>query len=268
MKTNTKKTKEQFIKQCNEKHGDKYDYSKVEYINNKTKVKIICPIHGEFEMTPNNHLNNNQKCNKCYKKFDIYELTCNLCGVTKDINEFRKGRRSCRLCLNKTQSEYRKNNSDKVKSLRKKWRLKNKHKENERTKKWRDSLTDEQKSQQRNKRNEYLKNKRKVDPNFKMKEAMHRMLLRTLNYKTDKSSKLLGYTKHELKSHIESLFTEGMTWDNYGEWHIDHIKPINSFEENTPPNVINALNNLQPLWATTREINGIIYQGNLNKGIN
>lgn len=38
-------------------HGNKYDYSKVEYINNHTKVCIICPEHGEFWQTPNNHLN-------------------------------------------------------------------------------------------------------------------------------------------------------------------------------------------------------------------
>jgi hypothetical protein len=37
-------------------HNNKYDYSKVEYINTNSKVKIICPIHGEFEQTPHNHL--------------------------------------------------------------------------------------------------------------------------------------------------------------------------------------------------------------------
>lgn len=58
-----------------------------------------------------------------------------------------------------------------------------------------------------------------------------------------------------------------MTWNNYGEWHIDHIKPVNSFESDTPQSVVNALSNLQPLWATTREINGVVYIGNLNKNI-
>jgi len=47
---------EQFIERAKKVHGDKYDYSKVEYKNNHTKVCIICPIHGEFWMTPNNHL--------------------------------------------------------------------------------------------------------------------------------------------------------------------------------------------------------------------
>jgi hypothetical protein len=57
-----------------------------------------------------------------------------------------------------------------------------------------------------------------------------------------------------------------MTWDNYGEWHIDHIKPVSSFDKDTPQSIVNALSNLQPLWATTREINGVVYEGNLNKG--
>ena len=50
-------TKEEFIEKAKEIHGNKYDYSKVEYVNNETKVCIICPIHGEFWQTPNNHFN-------------------------------------------------------------------------------------------------------------------------------------------------------------------------------------------------------------------
>jgi superfamily II DNA or RNA helicase len=53
----TDKTKE-FIEKAKEIHGNKYDYSKVEYINSKTKVKIICPEHGVFEQQPSNHLMN------------------------------------------------------------------------------------------------------------------------------------------------------------------------------------------------------------------
>lgn len=51
-----KSTQEEFIAKAREVHGDKYDYSKVEYINSKSKVCIICPEHGEFWQTPHNHL--------------------------------------------------------------------------------------------------------------------------------------------------------------------------------------------------------------------
>lgn len=57
-----------------------------------------------------------------------------------------------------------------------------------------------------------------------------------------------------------------MSWENYGEWHIDHIKPVSLFDKTTTAKISCALTNLQPLWATTREIEGIIYEGNLNKG--
>ena len=58
-------TREQFIKRARRFHGDKYNYSKVEYVNSQTKVCIICPIHGEFWVTPNDHIHANVGCTKC-----------------------------------------------------------------------------------------------------------------------------------------------------------------------------------------------------------
>ena len=49
-------TKEDFIERAKKAHGDKFDYSKVEYINIETKVCIICPKHGEFWQRPNDHI--------------------------------------------------------------------------------------------------------------------------------------------------------------------------------------------------------------------
>lgn len=54
-----------FIRKAKEIHGDKYDYSKVNYVNSKTKVCIICPEHGEFWMKPNDHLSRKYGCHKC-----------------------------------------------------------------------------------------------------------------------------------------------------------------------------------------------------------
>lgn len=65
---NHRSNKENFIIKSLSIHGEgKYNYSKVEYINNRTKVIIICPIHGEFLQTPNNHLRR-KGCPKCYKE--------------------------------------------------------------------------------------------------------------------------------------------------------------------------------------------------------
>jgi hypothetical protein len=79
------------------------------------------------------------------------------------------------------------------------------------------------------------------------------ILKRHLKYmgleKNSRTSYLLGYTSTELKNHIESLFKDNMSWENYGKWHIDHIKPISKFSKLEPPSIVNSLNNLQPLWA-------------------
>ncbi len=58
-------TKEEFIKKSVEIHGDRYDYSKVEYINSRNKVIIICKIHGDFEQVPYSHMSDGNGCIKC-----------------------------------------------------------------------------------------------------------------------------------------------------------------------------------------------------------
>ena len=64
--TGTKKlTTEEFIEKSKLVHGDRYDYSKVEYVNTNTKVCIICSEHGEFWQTPHNHINGCQGCPDC-----------------------------------------------------------------------------------------------------------------------------------------------------------------------------------------------------------
>ena len=64
-----KLTQEQFIKKARDIHGDKYDYSKVKYVNVNTKVCIICPEHGEFWQTPLVHLyGGGCGCKECRKK--------------------------------------------------------------------------------------------------------------------------------------------------------------------------------------------------------
>ena len=67
-KQTRKKTTEQFIEKAKQIHGDKYDYSLVEYKNTDTKVKIICPEHGVFEQTPYVHINLKCGCKRCSEK--------------------------------------------------------------------------------------------------------------------------------------------------------------------------------------------------------
>lgn len=67
-----KSTTEEFIEKAKEIHGDKYDYSLVEYISRNYEVKIICPVHGVFYQTPNSHLSGNG-CSKCSNKYHYSE---------------------------------------------------------------------------------------------------------------------------------------------------------------------------------------------------
>lgn len=73
----------------------------------------------------------------------------------------------------------------------------------------------------------------------------------TKGYKSAHTLELLGCSIDELKVHLEQQFEPGMTWDNYGEWHIDHIIPCNYFDLTKEENQRICFNyrNLQPLWA-------------------
>jgi len=86
--------------------------------------------------------------------------------------------------------------------------------------------------------------------------------LSRLNKKKDgKAENILGYTPKELKKHLESQFYEGMSWKNYGDWHVDHIRPVSTFPKDTPPEVVNSLDNLQPLWAAENISKGCSWDG-------
>lgn len=69
--------------------------------------------------------------------------------------------------------------------------------------------------------------------------------------KNSSTEELVGYSKEELKDHLERQFLPGMSWDNYGDWHIDHIRPLKYFEEINEITIRQAwcLTNLRPLWA-------------------
>ena len=78
----------------------------------------------------------------------------------------------------------------------------------------------------------------------------------------------LGYTKDDLVLHLESQFTDGMSWDNMSDWHIDHIRPVTSFNFTTTDcegfKKCWALSNLQPLWAFDNMSKGNKWDGEVN----
>ena len=99
----------------------------------------------------------------------------------------------------------------------------------------------------------YMRERRRTDINFRLANNLRKRIGNAFknNSKSAKTIKLLGCTILKLKQHLENQFTKGMTWDNYGKWHIDHIKPLVTFNLKLPSQQFIAFNykNLRPLWA-------------------
>jgi len=103
--------------------------------------------------------------------------------------------------------------------------------------------------------NQYYKMKMATDPLFKltqyMRSRVRNAIHKNIGTKRDRTFELVGCSAEQLKLKLESQFTEGMTWENYGEWHVDHIRPCNSFDLSLDKEQKICFNytNLQPLWA-------------------
>ncbi len=97
------------------------------------------------------------------------------------------------------------------------------------------------------------KKRRSTDIKHKLSRSLIHRLYKALkgNYKSGSAVRDLGCSIGELKMRLERQFEPGMTWENYGEWHIDHIIPISSFNLTDRMEFLEACNwcNLQPLWA-------------------
>lgn len=104
-------------------------------------------------------------------------------------------------------------------------------------------------------RAKYEKNRSLTDPSYKMKRNLrtiiHQYVKRTKGVKGENTIELTGCSLNELKNHLQKKFKDGMTWENYGEWHIDHIKPASLFDLSKLEEQKKAFHytNLQPLWS-------------------
>tara|TARA_B100001540_G_C15527587_1_gene515387 strand:- start:26 stop:460 length:435 start_codon:yes stop_codon:yes gene_type:complete len=117
----------------------------------------------------------------------------------------------------------------------------------------------------REKRNKREKERFTNDPKFKMTKTLRRRFNHALQHTKDgkavKSARtldMLGCTIDYFIQHIEQQFQPGMSWQNHGKWHVDHIKPCISFDLTDPAQQKTCFNfsNMQPLWA----------QDNMKKG--
>lgn len=163
---------------------------------------------------------------------------CSKCNIEKDLSEFnsRKGikngkRPECKVCGKevrnlyyerpeiKTQQktyicEYIKNNSDKVKSRRNKW----------------------------------FRKKTETDILFRLRRNLRNRIYKFIGKCSIRTKDIVGIESHELKIYLENQFNDGMCWENYGEWQIDHIIPLSSAITEEEIYKLCYYTNLQPLW--------------------
>lgn len=95
--------------------------------------------------------------------------------------------------------------------------------------------------------------KRREEPLYRLKGSIRSLIRGSFKYSTHnkntKTEKILGCSIDEFIFYLQSLFKEGMTLENHGKWHIDHIIPISSAKTDEEVIKLNHYTNLQPLWA-------------------
>jgi hypothetical protein len=148
---------------------------------------------------------------------------------------------------------YYKENKEEISEWYKEWAKENEKERKTYTQQWNKNNREHINKYKR----DYERKRRAEDPKYRLgirtRTAVWQLLKERGVKKTNKTFELLGYTIEELMTHLEKQFTEGMTWDNYGEWHVDHIIPMCSFKFETTddPEFKECwkLENLQPLWG-------------------
>jgi hypothetical protein len=133
------------------------------------------------------------------------------------------------------------------------WQKDNRDHLNEYHQKWREKNIDRHREYKR----KYEKYRKDTDPIYKLinnfRTAIYQVLKENNVQKNGHYFDILKYSPENLIEHLESKFKDNMTWDNYGEWHVDHIKPISLFQitEIGDNEFMScwSLENLQPLWG-------------------
>lgn len=203
---------------------------------------------------------------------DILKV-CTKCEVAKDVSNFFKnsGRGdgidyTCKSCKTIVDALYRANNKDRYLKRNKEYYANNCESIKDRVKKYSVSNREEvarKKSEyfqaNKHKWNEYQKERCKVDPVYKMKTNIRKIILKALKgqSKSKSTQEIIGCTYQQLREHIESQFESWMTWGNKGlyngdfnyGWDIDHIVPLCTAKSPEDVVSLNHYTNLRPLCS-------------------
>lgn len=187
-----------------------------------------------------------KECKNKYHKIYYVDNSEGLCLASREWYSQNKERATL------TRNKYRSENIEFCRSLRKKqyWENPEKAKEDNRI---------------------YSKNRAKNDDVYRFKLRCRKKIWEALKTKRypEKSKHyhldLLGCDAESLINHIENLFYDGMTWENYGTWHIDHIKPLALAKTCEEVKQFFNFSNLQPLWCKDNIMKGSSYEKSKSK---
>ena len=181
----------------------------------------------------------------------ILKKQCKKCGYKLDVENFKKSTRTkdgfqtrCIACSLKEQEYQKKRYAD---SNYRREKL------DKQLQRYHEDL--EYKKSKNKERADKLLDKYHEDPKYKVHVNISSQIRQSIKSKKNGQSweKLVGYSLNQLMEHLELLFEDGMSWDNYGEWHIDHKTPKSWFEyssyEDDNFRKCWALENLKPMWA-------------------
>jgi hypothetical protein len=175
---------------------------------------------------------------------------CISCNQYKELTEFtkRSSRKDgldyyCKSCSAKKSKAYREKHKESLKERKKKDYEKNKERYSKYKSEW--------KRKNRERINEKNRTYFKENPIQQFLNSFRGRIRKVLSKTADgrqRSSDHLGCSTDTLRAHIESQFKNGMSWDNYGKWHIDHIIPLYCAENEDEIFTLCHYTNLQPLW--------------------
>lgn len=190
---------------------------------------------------------------------DVLGKNCSACKDWKPLEKYNKCSRhwdglkvTCMDCF----SQYRANTKDRMTEYNKRYWIETKEQQSEKHKQWARNNRDHINEYGRKYKKIWEAEQRATNPRFKLLKNLRSRLWHAVRdqnaTKQNNTLELTGCTISFLKKYLESKFKDNMSWENYGEWHVDHIKPCSKYDLTKEKEQYKCFHytNLQPLWGS------------------